>query len=162
MCFPDDEGGVAHAELRLGDGAIVVFSDRDGYQRPPRRGDTMGIGMYICLAEPAEVDAIHGKRYSAAGKDLDPADRGDERLHQPGLADPRVTLDHDEPALPQPDVGQRRIGGQLRIEHGQLRGAADQVRAGDSPTHPASIAEQPSVTLRLASPITYRKTFSSR
>lgn len=65
MCFPDDDGGVAHAELRLGDAAIVVFSDRDGYQRPPRKGDTMGIGMYICLAEPAEVDAIHARSREA-------------------------------------------------------------------------------------------------
>lgn len=44
MRFPDEDGGVAHAELRLGDAVIVVFSDRDGYQRPPRKGDTIGFG----------------------------------------------------------------------------------------------------------------------
>jgi uncharacterized glyoxalase superfamily protein PhnB len=36
MSFPDDAGGIAHAELRRGAAAIVVFSDRDGYERPPR------------------------------------------------------------------------------------------------------------------------------
>ena len=37
MQFPDDHGGIAHAELRLGNAVIIVFSDRDGYQRPPRK-----------------------------------------------------------------------------------------------------------------------------
>jgi uncharacterized glyoxalase superfamily protein PhnB len=42
--FPDDAGGVLHAELRRGDAAVVVFSDRDGCERPPRKGDTVGFG----------------------------------------------------------------------------------------------------------------------
>lgn len=59
MRWPDERGGVAHAELRLGDAVLIVFSDHDGYRRPPRRGDTGGIGVYLCLAEEAEVDAVY-------------------------------------------------------------------------------------------------------
>jgi uncharacterized glyoxalase superfamily protein PhnB len=65
MRFPDEEGGVAHSELRLGDAAIVVFSDRDGYERPPRKGPTMGIGSYVTVADPAHVDAIYARAHAA-------------------------------------------------------------------------------------------------
>jgi uncharacterized glyoxalase superfamily protein PhnB len=59
MSFPDDDGGIAHAELRSGDAVIVVFSDRDGYERPPRKGDTAGFGAYLSVAEEADVDTAH-------------------------------------------------------------------------------------------------------
>jgi uncharacterized glyoxalase superfamily protein PhnB len=59
MAFPDGDGGIAHAELRRGDAAIVVFSDRDGYERAPRKGDTCGIGMYVTVPDPADVDSVH-------------------------------------------------------------------------------------------------------
>ena len=68
--FPDDDGGVAHAELRLGDAAIVVFSDRDGYERPPRKGDTMGFGMYLCLGGSADVDAVHARALAAGATEV--------------------------------------------------------------------------------------------
>lgn len=45
MRFPDDDGGIMHAELRRRDAVVMVFSDRDRYQRPPRKGDTSGIGV---------------------------------------------------------------------------------------------------------------------
>ena len=63
--FGDEDGGVAHAELRLGDAAIVVFSDRDGYERPPRQGDTLGSGSYLVLPGDAEVDALHARATEA-------------------------------------------------------------------------------------------------
>jgi uncharacterized glyoxalase superfamily protein PhnB len=66
MWFPDDDGGIAHTELRRGDAAIVVFSDREGYERPPRKGDTGGIGLYVTVAEPADVDSVH-ESAAAAG-----------------------------------------------------------------------------------------------
>jgi uncharacterized glyoxalase superfamily protein PhnB len=59
MQFPDDHGGIAHAELRMGEAVVIVFSDRDGYERPPRKGDTMGVGAYLTVAEKADVDKIH-------------------------------------------------------------------------------------------------------
>ncbi|GGP39147.1 VOC family protein [Saccharothrix coeruleofusca] len=61
MSFPDERGGVAHAELRLGDAAVIVFSDHDGYERPPRRGETSGLGLYLVVDDRAAVDAIHAR-----------------------------------------------------------------------------------------------------
>jgi uncharacterized glyoxalase superfamily protein PhnB len=66
MSFADDDGGIAHAELRLGDAVIVVFSDRDGYERPPRKGDTVGYGVYLTVPTGAYVDAVYA-RATAAG-----------------------------------------------------------------------------------------------
>ncbi|CAM3428292.1 VOC family protein [Kibdelosporangium persicum] len=59
MQFPDEQGGVAHAELRLGDAVIIVFSDHDGYERAPRQGDTSGQGVYLAVDSEATVDRIH-------------------------------------------------------------------------------------------------------
>ncbi|GAA0222037.1 VOC family protein [Saccharothrix mutabilis subsp. mutabilis] len=58
MRFPDERGGVAHAELRLGEAALMVFSDHDGYSRAPRRGDTSGQGVYLAVGDAGEVDAL--------------------------------------------------------------------------------------------------------
>ncbi|QFZ19989.1 VOC family protein [Saccharothrix syringae] len=65
MNFPDEHGGVMHAELRLDDAVVIVFSDRDGYQRPPRRGDTGGFGVYLTLADEAAVDALYARAVAA-------------------------------------------------------------------------------------------------
>lgn len=64
MRFPDDHGGVMHAELRLGDAAIMVFSHEEGHERPPRKGDTAGSGAYLSVAED-DVDAVHGRALQA-------------------------------------------------------------------------------------------------
>ncbi|WP_309110948.1 VOC family protein [Saccharothrix sp.] len=61
MRFPDEDGGVAHSELRLGDAALVVFSDRDGYSRAPRRGDTSGQGVYVAVDDAGEVDGLFAR-----------------------------------------------------------------------------------------------------
>ena len=63
--FPDEQGGVAHAELRRGDAAIILFSDRDGYERAPRKGDTSGLGLYLSVADEAAVDAVFAKAVDA-------------------------------------------------------------------------------------------------
>jgi len=65
MRWPDERGGIAHAELRLGDAALVVFSDHDGYERPPRRGETGGQGLYLVSGDEAEVDAVYGQAVEA-------------------------------------------------------------------------------------------------
>lgn len=52
----DDEGGdVAHAELLLGDAAILVFSDA-GPTTAGRRDDAIGYGIYLAVAD--DVDAV--------------------------------------------------------------------------------------------------------
>lgn len=58
MEFPDDHGGVMHAELRREGVAITVFSDYDGYDRPVRKGGTVGHGSYVVLGAESAVDAV--------------------------------------------------------------------------------------------------------
>ncbi|MCE7004015.1 VOC family protein [Kibdelosporangium philippinense] len=59
MKFDDEKGGVAHAELRLGDAVIIVFNDYDGYERAPRKGDTSGQGVYLVVDSKQTVDRLH-------------------------------------------------------------------------------------------------------
>ena len=55
--FPDDRGGVLHAEVRRGDAALMVFTDPDGGRdQPPLRGETTGHGTFLSLATEADVD----------------------------------------------------------------------------------------------------------
>jgi uncharacterized glyoxalase superfamily protein PhnB len=68
MSWPDERGGLAHAELRLGDAAIVVFTDHDGYERPARKGDTGGYGSFLCLPDRAAVDAAWERATSAGAE----------------------------------------------------------------------------------------------
>lgn len=57
--YDNESGVVAHAEARLGDAAIVVFADDDaGYGRLTQRGDTVGYGAYLAMADQATVDAV--------------------------------------------------------------------------------------------------------
>lgn len=65
MRYPEDQDEVMHAELRLGDAAIIVFSDHDGYERPPRKGPTTGSGIYICVADDATLDVLHARACDA-------------------------------------------------------------------------------------------------
>lgn len=70
MRWPDERGGIQHAELRLGDAAISVFSeDGAGYDRPVRRGDTTGRGQWLALPDETAVDALFA-RASAAGAEV--------------------------------------------------------------------------------------------
>ncbi|HEX6360220.1 VOC family protein [Actinophytocola sp.] len=68
MRWDDENGTVAHAELRLGDASILVFSD-DGQHYDharPKSNDAVGHGTYLALADDATVDAVW-ERALAAG-----------------------------------------------------------------------------------------------
>jgi uncharacterized glyoxalase superfamily protein PhnB len=66
MRYDNESGVVAHAEARLGDAAIVVFADDDaGYDRLGQRGDTVGYGAYLAVADEAAVDAIWARAMTA-------------------------------------------------------------------------------------------------
>lgn len=69
MEVPDGNGGVMHAEIRYGDTSFTLFTDNDGYDRPVRKGETVGHGLYFAFETQAEVDAIYAKA-SAAGAEL--------------------------------------------------------------------------------------------
>lgn len=65
MQFPDDKGGLQHSELRRDDVAIVVFTADEEYDRPTRRGETVGHGLYVAVADEAEVNRIHATAVQA-------------------------------------------------------------------------------------------------
>lgn len=66
--FPDEERGIAHAELRLGDGWIMLSTTRDNEfnVRTPRTlgASTQGIAVYV-----EDVDA-HYARATSAGAEI--------------------------------------------------------------------------------------------
>ncbi|GAA1550312.1 VOC family protein [Kribbella hippodromi] len=66
MEVPDDKGGVLHAEMRYGGMAFTCFTDEQQYDRPTRKGDSVGHGMYVALETEDEVDATYA-RATAAG-----------------------------------------------------------------------------------------------
>jgi uncharacterized glyoxalase superfamily protein PhnB len=50
MRFDDDRGTIMHAEARLGDAAIIVFSDDGaGFTRPSPREQALGQGTYLAV-----------------------------------------------------------------------------------------------------------------
>lgn len=63
---PDGEGGIMHSEVKFGAVAFMVFSDAGaGYDRPARKGDSVGQGMYVSVEQDATVDTIHASAAEA-------------------------------------------------------------------------------------------------
>jgi uncharacterized glyoxalase superfamily protein PhnB len=60
------DGSIAHAELRLGDGLIMLGSGAEGLQDPPDDARAARTTIYVALAH---VDALHA-RAKAAGADV--------------------------------------------------------------------------------------------
>ncbi|MGU3646241.1 VOC family protein [Microbacterium sp. C23T] len=54
--WPDDDGGIQHAEMRRGNAVFTVFTDRAGYDRPHARGESVGFGLVFALGSPVDVD----------------------------------------------------------------------------------------------------------
>ena len=74
--FPDEGGGIAHAELTLGAGMVMLGSHREGgfgdLQGPPgesREGGRVGGSPYLVLPDDAAVEAAHA-RAGAAGAEI--------------------------------------------------------------------------------------------
>jgi uncharacterized glyoxalase superfamily protein PhnB len=67
MRWDDENGVLAHAELRLGDASIMVFADAgQGYDRMrPKSDDAVGHGTHLALADSAAVDAIFDRAVAA-------------------------------------------------------------------------------------------------
>jgi uncharacterized glyoxalase superfamily protein PhnB len=67
MRWDSPDGTLAHAELRLGEAAIIVFADDQSYDRMrPKANDAVGHGTYLAMADNAAVDAVW-ERALAAG-----------------------------------------------------------------------------------------------
>ena len=43
----------------------MVFSDDSGYDRPARKGESVGFGLYLAVADEAAVDAAHTRAVAA-------------------------------------------------------------------------------------------------
>lgn len=56
MAWPDENGGIQHAEMRRGDAAFSLFSG--DYERVAAQGETAGHGFWISLPDEAAVDAV--------------------------------------------------------------------------------------------------------
>jgi uncharacterized glyoxalase superfamily protein PhnB len=68
---PDDTGGIMHAEVRYGTAvSFTLFTDQVQYDRPVRKGDTVGHGMYLVLDAPQKVDAIYAKAIAAGAESV--------------------------------------------------------------------------------------------
>ncbi len=103
---PDDKGGLMHAEVRYGTGvAFTLFTDEVGYDRPARKGETTGSGMFISVESEAVVDSLHASATAVgAGSIWAPGvtEWGNYRCR---VVDPEGyewTFGTYEPGLPQP------------------------------------------------------------
>jgi len=67
--YPDDKGGIAHAQLRLGDGMIMLGSARDdefgALQRVPAEVGTTTQSPYIVVPD---ADAHHARAVAAGAE----------------------------------------------------------------------------------------------
>lgn len=60
VAFDDEErGGIAHAELRMGDAVIMIQTDYEGFEIPPLKNGTSGHGMYLILPSKEAVMAAY-------------------------------------------------------------------------------------------------------
>lgn len=60
-------GRVVHAELVLGEVALMVASDEVGYDVPALRGLSTGGGLYLHVDGAAEVDDLHHRAVRSGG-----------------------------------------------------------------------------------------------
>ncbi|MFD5250238.1 VOC family protein [Amycolatopsis sp. NPDC058340] len=63
--YPDDKGLILHSELRLGEVRIIVFSAEEDYDRPARKGETVGHGLYVSLPTQEAVNAVFASAVEA-------------------------------------------------------------------------------------------------
>ena len=70
LVVPADDGGIAHAQLTLGDGMIMLGSARDDefgrLQKPPR--DVGGVGTASPYIVVPDADAHHARAVAAGAK----------------------------------------------------------------------------------------------
>lgn len=73
MRLADDEGHIGHAELKIGDGLVMLSDAMPQYGRPaPRSGTENGFGMHLYVED---VDGVFRKAVEAGAKPLhEPSD----------------------------------------------------------------------------------------
>ncbi|ONF65619.1 VOC family protein [Amycolatopsis keratiniphila] len=63
--YAGDRGLILHSELRRGEVRIIVFSAEEDYDRPARKGETVGHGLYVSLPTQEAVDAVFASAVDA-------------------------------------------------------------------------------------------------
>ena len=64
MRFPDKDGRIHHAEIRIGRGVVMLADEVDGHKGPRSLGGTpVSLMFYV-----DDVDAVHARAVAAGGK----------------------------------------------------------------------------------------------
>jgi uncharacterized glyoxalase superfamily protein PhnB len=93
VVYPDDAGGIAHAQLSLNGNLIMLGSVKDdGFSQSPQTlGGTTG-GIYVAFDTPAEVDALHARAKAAGAQIIREVNDTDYGSHEFGVRDPEGYL----------------------------------------------------------------------
>jgi uncharacterized glyoxalase superfamily protein PhnB len=103
MEYPDDKGGIMHAEMRRDDVAITLFTDEEGYEKPARKGDSRGYGTYVALSSEGEVDAVFASAVKAGAQvvwEVDKTEWGNYRFRVDDLEGHEWTFGTHRPGQP--------------------------------------------------------------
>ncbi len=71
VAYPDEErGGIAHAELKLGEAVVMVQADHEGFEVPHVKNHTSRQGPYITLGSEEAVRELYDRAMKAGAKSL--------------------------------------------------------------------------------------------
>jgi uncharacterized glyoxalase superfamily protein PhnB len=79
LTWPYPDGGLRHAELRLGDAIVMIGGAREEFAQPELRGRTVGHGIYV---HTDDVAAMYWAGIEAGGTSVfepEPTEWGTER-----------------------------------------------------------------------------------
>jgi uncharacterized glyoxalase superfamily protein PhnB len=85
---PDADGGLAHAEVRRGDVALMLASADADYVTPPLLGRSTGDGLYLWMPEPTTVDDFHERAVAAGGRSVFPPEDTEWGTRRARVLDP--------------------------------------------------------------------------
>jgi uncharacterized glyoxalase superfamily protein PhnB len=85
---PDAHGGLAHAEVRLGDVVLMVASADADYVTPPLLGRSTGDGLYLWLPDEVAVDDFAERAVAAGGKPVFPPEDTEWGTRRARVLDP--------------------------------------------------------------------------
>ncbi|GAA2840582.1 VOC family protein [Kribbella solani] len=103
MEVPDENGGIMHAEMRYGELAFTCFTDDRQYERPVRKGDSVGHGMYIALDTQDAVHAMYARATAAGAESVWEPELSEWGNYRCRVADPEGyewTFGTHRPGLP--------------------------------------------------------------
>ena len=79
--FEDDEGGIVHAEVRIGDSVVMIADANEAW--PATRSH-----LYVYVPD---VDEAYGRALAAGGRSLQAPERKEDEDRRAGVRDPSGT-----------------------------------------------------------------------